>query len=159
MKSLPEFMLTTVYVLNSANMLCTCPASFRLEQWCPNYSPNQQHQHVWRLSEMTICRPYSRPPKSETLEWIPGTSVVRRPPGEKNLMLGKIKGRRRRVWQRMRWLDGITDSWTWVWVNSGSWWWAGSLACCGSWGRKESDMTERLNWTDNQVVLKCVTFV
>ena len=29
---------------------------------------------------------------------------------EKNLMLGKIKGRRRRGWQRMRWLDGITDS-------------------------------------------------
>ena len=29
---------------------------------------------------------------------------------EKTLMLGKIEGRRRRVWQRMRWLDGITDS-------------------------------------------------
>ena len=29
---------------------------------------------------------------------------------EKNLMLGKIGGRRRRGWQRMRWLDGITDS-------------------------------------------------
>ena len=29
---------------------------------------------------------------------------------EKILMLGKIKGRRRRGWQRMRWLDGITDS-------------------------------------------------
>ena len=29
---------------------------------------------------------------------------------EKNLMLGKIEGRRRRGWQRMRWLDGITDS-------------------------------------------------
>ena len=28
---------------------------------------------------------------------------------EKTLMLGKIKGRRRRGWQRMRWLDGITD--------------------------------------------------
>ena len=28
----------------------------------------------------------------------------------KTLMLGKIKGRRRRGWQRMRWLDGITDS-------------------------------------------------
>ena len=29
---------------------------------------------------------------------------------EKTLMLGKIEGRRRRVWQRMGWLDGITDS-------------------------------------------------
>ena len=29
---------------------------------------------------------------------------------EKTLMLGKIEGRRRREWQRMRWLDGITDS-------------------------------------------------
>ena len=29
---------------------------------------------------------------------------------KKTLMLGKIKGRRRREWQRMRWLDGITDS-------------------------------------------------
>ena len=29
---------------------------------------------------------------------------------EKTLMLGKIEDRRRRVWQRMRWLDGITDS-------------------------------------------------
>ena len=29
---------------------------------------------------------------------------------EKTLVLGKIEGRRRRGWQRMRWLDGITDS-------------------------------------------------
>ena len=29
---------------------------------------------------------------------------------EKTLMIGRIKGRRRRGWQRMRWLDGITDS-------------------------------------------------
>ena len=42
---------------------------------------------------------------------------------EKTLMLGKIEGRTRRGRQRMRWLDGIADSWTWVWVNSGSWWW------------------------------------
>ena len=29
---------------------------------------------------------------------------------EKTLMLGKIEGKRRRGWQRRRWLDGITDS-------------------------------------------------
>ena len=42
---------------------------------------------------------------------------------EKTLMLGKIEGRRSRGQQRMRWLDGITTQWTWVWVNSGSWQW------------------------------------
>ena len=46
-----------------------------------------------------------------------------------------------------RW-DGWMASpaqWRWVWVNSGSWWWTGVLGCCGSWGRTESDTTERLN--------------
>ena len=38
--------------------------------------------------------------------------------------------------------------WTWVCVNSWSWWWIGSLACYSPWGHKESDMTERLNWTE-----------
>ena len=38
--------------------------------------------------------------------------------------------------------------WTWVWVNSRSWWWTGRPACCNSRGCKESDMTERLNWTE-----------
>ena len=36
--------------------------------------------------------------------------------------------------------------WTWVWVNSRSWWWTGRLACCGSWVCKELDMTS--NWTE-----------
>ena len=41
---------------------------------------------------------------------------------EKTLMLGKTEGRRRRGWQRMRLLDGITTRWTWVWASSRSWW-------------------------------------
>ena len=43
---------------------------------------------------------------------------------EKTLMLGKIEGRSRRGQQRMRWLDGITDSMD-MHLNSGSWWWTG----------------------------------
>ena len=39
-----------------------------------------------------------------------GHLMVRANTLEKTLMLGKIEGRRRRWWQRMRWLDGITDS-------------------------------------------------
>ena len=63
-------------------------------------------------------------------------------------MLGGIGGRRKRGWQRMRWLDGITDWWTWVWVNSRSWWWNGRPGVLQSWGRKDSDTIERLNWTE-----------
>ena len=59
---------------------------------------------------------------------------------EKTLMLGKIEGRRRRGRQRMRWLNSITDS-----MDMGLGDEQGGLACCGSWGRKELNMTERLN--------------
>ena len=66
---------------------------------------------------------------------------------EKTLMLGRMEGRRRRGRQRMRWLDGITDSMDLSLselrpvVGDGQ----GGLAYCDSWDRKKSDMTERLN--------------
>ena len=41
---------------------------------------------------------------------------------EKTLMLRKIEGRRRRGWQRTRWLDGITDSMDMNLSSSGGWW-------------------------------------
>ena len=67
---------------------------------------------------------------------------------EKTLMLGKIEGGRRRGRQRMRcWMASLTQ-WTWIWVNSGSWWWTGKPDCCRPWSCNESDMIEWLNWTE-----------
>ena len=65
---------------------------------------------------------------------------------EKTLMLGKIEGMRRRGQQRMKWLDGITNSMDMSLsktpgVGDGQ----GGLACCSPWGHKESDTTEKLN--------------
>ena len=53
---------------------------------------------------------------------------------EKTLMLGKIEGGRRRGQQRMRWLDGITDSVDMSLSNSGSWRWTGKPGVLRSMG-------------------------
>jgi len=53
---------------------------------------------------------------------------------EKTLMLGKTEGRRRRGWQRMRWLDGITYSMDMFWISSRSWWWTGKPGILQSMG-------------------------
>ena len=74
---------------------------------------------------------------------------------EKTLMLGGIGGRRRRGRQRIRWLDGITDSMDMslgelqeMVMDREAW-----HAVCDSWGHKESDMTKWLNWTELKEVL------
>ena len=74
---------------------------------------------------------------------------------EMTLMLGGIEGRRGRGWQRIKWLDGITDSMDWVWVNSGSWWWTGRPGVLWFMGLQSvgHDWATELNWTEFSSVL------
>ena len=72
---------------------------------------------------------------------------------EQTLMLGGIGGRRRRGRQRMRWLDGITDSMDVSFLNSGIWWWTGRpgvLRFMG-WQRVRHAWVTELNWTELKV--------
>ena len=68
---------------------------------------------------------------------------------EKTLMLGKTEGRRRRGWRGWDgWMASLTQ-WTWIWVNSGSWWWTGKPGMLQSMGLQKvrHDWVTELNWT------------
>ena len=67
---------------------------------------------------------------------------------KKTLMLGKMEGRRRgddRGWDG--WMVSPTQ-WTWICVDSGSWWWTRRPCVLPFTGSQKSDTTEQLNWTD-----------
>ena len=83
----------------------------------------------------------------------PGTLILW-PPDVKNWLIGKNhdagKDWRQEKWTTEdemagwhHWLDGHESEWT-PGVGDGQ----GGLECCSSWGRKESDTTEKLNWTE-----------
>ena len=81
---------------------------------------------------------------------------------EKTLMLGKIEGGRRRGWQRIRLLDGITDSMGMSLGGLRDWWWmgrAGVLQFMGS-QRVRHDWAIELNWTElnNYLASLCRVF-
>ena len=69
---------------------------------------------------------------------------------EKTLMLGRIEGGKKgddRGWDG--WMASLTQ-WTWVWVNSGSWWWTGRPGMLQSMGSQTvgHDWVTELNWTE-----------
>ena len=75
------------------------------------------------------------------------------PPDAKNWLIGKDPDagkdwRQERGQQRRRWMALLTR-WTWVWVNSGIWWWTGSPGMLQSMGlqRVGHDWVTELNWT------------
>ena len=65
-----------------------------------------------------ICYPVSRKLSRGIIGYL-GPLIQRVDSLEKAQMLGKIEGKRRKGWQRIRWLDGITD---WIWANFGRQW-------------------------------------
>ena len=80
-----------------------------------------------------------------------GQMIWRADSFEKTLMMGKIEGRRRRGWQRMRWLDGITDSMNMSLGGLGVGDGQGGLACCSS-QRVRHDWVTELNWTEHKLL-------
>ena len=77
---------------------------------------------------------------------------------EKTLMLGKIEGRRRRGWQKMRWLGAITDSMVWVCANSRKLWRTGKSGVLQT-TRISKSQTWQSNWTTPMSFLTVVCWV
>ena len=64
---------------------------------------------------------------------------------QKTLMLEKIEGKKRRWWQRMRWLVASLIQWTRIWANSGRWWRTGRPGMLQSMGLQS--WTQLSDWT------------
>ena len=132
-----------------------CEESWALKNWC-----------VWTMVlEKTLESPLDckeiQPVHSKDQPWVLGRNDAKAetpvlwPPYAKSWLIGKDSDAGRDWGQEEKgtredemagwhhWLDGHKSGWT-PGVGDGQ----GGLVCCDSWGRKESDTTERLNWTD-----------
>ena len=80
-----------------------------------------------------------------------GHLMLRADSFEKTLMLGKIEGRRRRGWQKMRWLNGIIDSMDLSLNMLLSWWWTGKAGVLRSMGLQSQ--TWLRDWTEPNTII------
>ena len=125
-----------------------CKESWALKNWCfwnvmlektlespLDCKEIQPVNHKWNQTDAEAETPILWPPDAKN--WLTG----------KDLMLGKIDGRRRRGWQRMRWLDGNAASVNMSSSNLRDWWWTGKLGTLQSTGsqRVGHDWTTELN--------------
>ena len=117
----------------------------------------------WRTLESPLnCKeiPPVHPKENQSWIFIGGTDAevetpILWPPDAKSWLIwkdpdaGKDWGQEEKGQQRMRWLDGITESMDWVWVDFRSWWWTGRpgvLRFMGS-QRVGHNWVNELNWT------------
>ena len=139
---------------------------YRYESWTIKKTERQRIDELlsfWtEVLEKTIESPLDskeirpvHPKRNQSWTFIGGTDVeaetpILWPPDAKNWLIWRdpVAGKDWR--QKRRGLDGWMVSlteWTWVDISSGSSWCV-SLVCCSPWGYKESDTTERMNWTE-----------
>ena len=121
------------------------PKNWFFELWCWR----RLLRVPWTISRSNQSNPKKISPEGLMVKLKPlyfGQLMWRTDSFEKTLILGKIEGGRRRGW----W-DGWIASptwWTWVWVNSRSWWWAGNPSMLQSIGlqRVRHAWATELNW-------------
>ena len=135
-------------------MKAECPRSDAFELWC--WRRLLRVPWIARRSEQSILKEinseYSLQGPMLKLQYF-GHLIWTADSLENTLILGKIEGRSRRGWRRMRWLDGITDSVDMIemvrWQTPRDGEGRGRLMCCSPWGLKELDVTKWLSNNQN----------